>query len=446
MKKGYLFLVLTVLAVGLSAQNMHYTADDLYGLALQNSSRLFEKTAREKAARYKVRETRSQGAPTLDFESNLSYISNPDTLTVEAGSFGTDPFSMPSTDTVFEMSGNTYYDFKLIVNQPLFTWGKIHNAIAASKEGAAAASLDSMKMRERLKTEILINYQTLHFLKEIELTLGKQVEIVNRLEIISEDSYNNGMILQTEFLETRAKADEAEMMKDRIGIQIEQLVLNLTYLSGIELTPLMIVTEDISVSTPGSWQEIIGKTVENNRDLAILRHNITSEEYKSKIQNGSYYFKPDLALHMELSYSGSRFPFIQEGWNDENRGNMTLTVAIRSPIADFGALNSAARGAEEQLSAAKASYETARDDTEKFIRKTLYEIDMNQLNINYYRQRIDIDQQIITQKEKEWKSGYGDEKEFLLGKINYFSNVVLFNQEMINLNTNNFRLLNIMGN
>lgn len=453
MKKYILIITLLCILEGLSSQSVIYSAEDLYSLALENSSALMEKEARESAAAYRVKEARSKGAPTLDLESTMSYITNPDTLTVEAGSFGqmpnpmdpAAPVNMPAEDTTFEMSGNTYYNFKLIVDQPVFTWGKIYNAHQATKEGAAAASLDSMKMRELLKTEIRINCQSLHHLKEIELAVSRQREITSRLEAIASDSFKNGMILQTEFLDTQVKRKEAELKAQIIGSQIEQVVLNLTYLTGTELTPVSIQTEEINVTIPGSWEEVYGKAYGNNRDLSMLRHSINAEEYKSRIQKGEYYFKPDLAFHMELSYSGSYFPFIQDEWKDEDKGNLSLTLALRSPIADFGGMYAAGKAAEEDLKALQASYENSREQVEQFIRNTLNEMKLNQLNIDYYRSHIKTDQQIIDQKEKEWLSGYGDESVYLIQQIGYYSNTILLHQELIKLNTNYLKLKNISG-
>jgi len=453
MKQQIVFLILILLSQASHSQSRFYSADELYSLALKNSSGLQEKTAQENAASYKVQEMRSRAAPTLNFESTMSYISNPETLTVEAGALGTLDLSamggptspMPSEETIFEMSGNAYYDFKLILDQPLFTWGKIYNAVQATKEGAAVAMLDSMKMRDRLNTEIQINYRALHYLKEIELAASRQSEITNRLIYISEDSYENGMILQTEYLDVRIKGKEAELMSHKVGLQIEQVILNLSYLTGIELTPVMIKTENTEVSVPDSWRNIFDNTMDNNRDLAMMRHYIQGEEYKSKIQSGSYYFKPDLSFHMELSYSGSYFPLIQNGWNDENRGNMTLTVAIRSPVADFGGMYASVKASEEEVIAARASYESGKEEIEKHIRQTLYEMELNHLNLEYYRDRIDTDLLIIEQKEKEWKSGYGDERDYLMQQNSYYSNVILMNQELIELNKNSMKLKEISG-
>ena len=437
-------LVCSVLSV--TAQTKMYSLDDLYNIALENSSSLAEKVALERAADYRVIEARSQGAPRLGFESTLSYITNPDTLTVEAGSFGTVPINMPAEDTVFEMSGNTYYDFKLVLDQPVFTWGKIYNALQAGKEGAAAASVASIKVRDMLKTELLINCLSFVHLKEIEKAVKRQNEMAMRLENISEDSYENGMILQTEFLDAQSRRKEAELTENIIDEQLNQILLNLTYISGIELS-----AENINFKIPdefqiGTWQELYSETVQNNRDLTMLRHNINAEEYMSRIQKGTYYFKPDLAFHMELSYSGSYFPFIQEGWLDEDKGNMTLTVGIKAPLADFGAMYAAARASEEKLEAARARYEYNREQIEKFIRQTVYEMELNQLNINYYYNRIETDRKMISQKEKEWDSGYGDEKDYLIVQINYYSNIILLNQEQIKFKTNYYKLENLTGN
>ena len=157
MKRILLIFYIFIFAVlSLTAQAEQFSVGDLYELALENSISLTEKTVRAKAASYRVMEAKSKGAPVFSFQSALSYIHNPDTITVEAGSFGQLPDMiggqlLPDEDTTFSMSGNSYYDFKLIMDQPIFTWGKVYNALQATKEGAAAANIDSAKTRDLLK-------------------------------------------------------------------------------------------------------------------------------------------------------------------------------------------------------------------------------------------------------------------------------------------------------
>lgn len=454
MKRTLIFILLFAPAI-MAAQSSLYSADDLYEMALENSRDLAQKEAEQRAASYRAREAASRRAPTVDFESTINYIGNPDTLTVEAGAFGEldlsainpmlQPMPMPAEDTTFEMSGNTYYDFKLIVDQPIFTWGKIHNAHAASKEGAAAAAVSTEKTKEMLRTEILINCHVLHYLKEIELALSKQNELVRRLQNIASDNYENGMILRTEYLGALTSLRQSDLAAREIAQQIKEVELNISYLTGREMTAVMIGTDEFDIKEEESWEELYGGALSDNRDLVLLRHNMKAEEYKSRIQKGEFYFKPDLAFHMELSYSGSYFPLIQEGWQDEDKGNITLTLAIRTPLADFGGMYFAKEAAEADLEAARAAYENSREQIEKFIRQTLYDMETNRLNIDFYREQLETDREIIAQKEKEWLTGYGDERELLTEQITMYSHIIELNRELISLGSNHYQLENVTG-
>ena len=454
MKKTGIILLLITISASISMADVNtiivLTADDLYKLALSNSAALAEKMAREKAASYRVIEAGSKGAPRLSFESTLSYIHNPDTLTVEAGDFGELPTGMgsilmPAEDTTFSLSGNNFYDFKLILDQPVFTWGKIYNAFQATKEGAAAAAVDTIKMKELIKTEILIHSTSIHYLKLIKTAIEKQNEIANRLEHISSDSYENGMILYTEYLDAQMKKKEVELIEFRIDQQLNQILLNLIYLTGKELTEEMLLTIDPVDKGNELWQDLYNDAFKNNRDLIMLRHSVNAQEYKKKIQKGTYYFKPDLAFHMELSYGGSCFPFIQEGWLDEDKGNFTMTIAIRAPLADFGTMYAAGKAAEEDLKASRSAYENSLRQIEKYIRQTSCELELNIQNIDYYNGRMETDIKMMNQKEKEWLSGYGDEIDFLSKQIDYYSNIILLYQEKIKKSANYYKLQNITG-
>lgn len=451
--KKVLILILAVLIHSLYGQTPFYTIDQLIEAALDNNTELAAKDAACQSSAYRVREAASRSAPTIDFESNLSYISNPDTLTVEAGSFGempnpmdpANPYILPDEDKIFDLTGNTYYDFKLVLDQPIFTWGKILNSVKAAKEGAGAALEDRKKTENQIKTKILVNGLALHYLKEIELALSKQNELIKRLENIASDSLANGMMLQTEYLEAENSLRESDLAVRKISQQIRDRALELTYLTGIELTPVMIKTEPFEIEVDDSWNDLFAKALAENGDLSMLRHNARAEEYKRKIQKGDFYFKPDLAFHLELGYSGSLFPFIQDGWKDDDKGNLTLTLAIRSPIGDGGTMYFAGKAAEFDEAEAKATYEEGMEQIEKLIRKSLYDMELNHINIDYYRKRLETDKLIIEQKEKEWLSGYGDEKDYLKSQIEMYSRQVSLNQELISLGTTAFQLDFITG-
>lgn len=421
------------------------TFESLFETALDNSAALSEKASMERAASYKVIEAKTKGAPVLSFESTLNYIHSPDTITVGAGSFGEVPVKMPLEDTVFSLSGNSFYDFKLILDQPVFTWGKIYNNFQAEKEGAAAAAVDSLKLRDLIKTELYIQNSSISFLKKIKTAINKQKEIALRLEQLAMDSFENGMILYTDYLDIRMKRKESELMEYRIEEQLNQVLLNLIYLTGKELTEEMIpdINPDDRVYKP--WQDLYDDALLNNRDLLLLRHGVNADEYKMRIQKGTYYLKPDLAFHLELSYSGSNFPFFQEGWLSNDKGNFTLSVGIKAPIADFGSIHAAVKNTEEILNASQAAYVNNLEQLEKYIRQIFYELELNLQIIGYYNERIETDIGIMDQKEKEWLSGYGDEADFLNKQINYYSNIILLHQEQIKESTNYYKLLNITG-
>ncbi len=82
---------------------------------------------------------------------------------------------------------------------------------------------------------------------------------------------------------------------------------------------------------------------------------------------------------------------------------------------------------------------------EKYIRQKNYELELNKQTITYLNGRIETDIKMMNQNEKEWLSGYGDEIDFLSKQIDYYSDIILLNQELIKESANYYKLKNLLG-
>ncbi|GAB1481755.1 hypothetical protein MASR2M78_05700 [Treponema sp.] len=108
--------------------------EDLKKLAA-GSSRVAQRQVELEAARADTRASRANRLPHLETSLSAAWIANPtDPMGIKAGELGIipalEPIILPPNDVQFyEGSGNSHYEAKVSLSQPLFSWSKIQKGI-----------------------------------------------------------------------------------------------------------------------------------------------------------------------------------------------------------------------------------------------------------------------------------------------------------------------------
>nr|NGX38654.1 hypothetical protein [Chlamydiota bacterium] len=159
------------------------------------------------------------------------------------------------------------------------------------------------------------------FSGEVERVLG----LVNCVLLLVDA--NEGPMPQTRFVLTQAlKLGLSPIVVlnkiDRPGADSDR-ALNLTFDLFVELGA---TDEQLDFSAFHTTLETLGLEDKNHLHQKALRENVnirlleqlqSVSRLKLKLARGSSYLKPDIGLHLELSYSGSRFLFLETDWNDK---------------------------------------------------------------------------------------------------------------------------------
>ncbi|MDR1429026.1 MAG: TolC family protein [Spirochaetaceae bacterium] len=419
------------------------------------------------AAQSRSRETRAALAgaqaarfPTLRAASDLSYLTNPPGLKVEAGSLfpGIPPLvpPLPPDDMRFSLSEKTHYKFGLTLEQPVFTWGRIQYSIEAASLGYQAGLIGQVMEERNLCTAIDSHLAALAVLDEIRTIISEQELKARRLIFLSEESYASGFILNTDLLEARLLAAEVNLAGYESREQSARTLLALRNLTGIadlvfddiELPPAIASNggENSRRSYTGEDRPaLLSRLSQDNDSLKLLELQAQAREKLFDAARGQSLGKPELGLFAELNYSGSRFPFIQSGWNTENEVNLTLTLGIRALLFDGGAMKSGIQQKEEEAVQARLDAGQGRLDLEEYLENTLNELDVSRLRQEYLGLKVEAEQVRKEQAKNTWEAGYGEERTFLAHELAWYTNrIELFREELSALLLT-FRLENILG-
>ena len=180
MKRAALLLLLTILMTSLFS----LTVSDLQSSMMSGNPDIMKAREEISKADLDVKDAKSGYSPTIDLTITGSYIANPiDPIRVNLGDYiNTTAYGIPNDYvTIYNGQENTYYQFQLSLTQPIFTWGKITNAVKIYQKIYDARVLQLEDAIEKAQTELRTRVAALYYLTQIQSLLESQREIADRL-------------------------------------------------------------------------------------------------------------------------------------------------------------------------------------------------------------------------------------------------------------------------
>jgi hypothetical protein len=452
MKKLLTTILFSVFLLSLSA----LTVSDLENAMLGANPDILKASEEITKAALDVRDAKAGYAPTIDLTITGSYIANPiDPIRVNLGDYiDTRAYGIPNDYiTVYGGQESMYYQFQLSMTQPIFTWGKLTNAVKLYQKVYDARVLQMDDAIGKARTEILTRTAALYWLLQISDMLDSQIAITSRLVELADDARKNGMMLETEALSVKVQARQLDVAKAKIDQQVVMMVSSLRNLTGIK---------DLEASDIEFDEAEFGRVLEGLRGMdyetlcsqCLSDRRITFQllgvlediaDLTSDIAGASVNWKPDFALVVNADYSGSRLPFAETDWYGKDDWSATITFALKTTIADGGkAIRNVKRTASD-VTEARLDMQSAKD-------KVRAAVDENWTNLSVYGAQIDYQEALALQLQAQSEvdrqlldSGYGSESDYLQGQLKYNNCAVEILTTRISLAAAAYTLLYLQG-
>ena len=325
--------------------------------------------------------------------------------------------------TLYDGMENTFYSFQLDVTQPIYTWGKLKNAIKLYEKVSEIKQLQISSKEKQLQTELNTRIVSLFYLSQIETLLNTQDEYANRLVKISEDAQKNGILLEQDVLEAKISAQQINITQQEIKEQFFNLLLSIQKMTGnqnlelanINFTP----NENIFYEFANrNRDELFSKALNTTQDTFLILENLEQiSQYTTKIAQASVYWKPDFALKLSLGYGGSRFPFLEKDWFRQNDYTTNFTLALKTTVWDGGKKINEIKKSKSKEEIADVNYDDAVLSIKQKLQEQFNVIDLALSKIEYQKLKLQTLDSKIKQQEQLFNSGYGSEQELLQAKI-----------------------------
>ncbi len=399
----------------------------------QNNPELLQLQEEYRRSELDVKDAWAGLGPTVDLQVSGTYMLNPP---VDAIYLNVDdvvnsiqwPASSRSSSNgqyvkIYDGMENTLYSVQFTLTQPLFTWGKLGNAIELYTQISKIKLTQLESKQQQLETELETRLVSLKYLQRINEIIEEEKAYAERLVKVSEDAEKSGMLLHQDVVDARIQAKELEIAQLDLQEQINNQFLELQRSTGIEdldFDSLDFVLDEENLLTVLSEDKAVMEEIALGGDrLSIKLITQLKEMNKTaeKIAKGAVNWKPDVALQATGGYGGSRFPLLEPNWRRKNDYTANLSIGIKTTIWDGG---KKVRDVSRRISESKTA-DINQLDARSTIKKTLNE-QWNQaqvcsMKIEYQDLKIEASEAKIKQKETIYQTGYGSETDVLSAKI-----------------------------
>ena len=428
-KRAEIFIILFALISHASALSLK----DLKEAAALNNPDLLKLQQEYERSLLDVKDAWAGLGPTVGLQLSGTYMLNPpvDSIYLNVDDIinsinwpaGTAPSSGGQYVKVYDGMEPTLYNFQLSLTQPVFTWGKLENAVKLYKQISEIKNTQYLSQLQNLETEIESRLVGLFYLKRILEILEEEKVYANKLVETSVNAEKSGMLLHQDVVEARIKAKELEIAQQDIEEQVKNQLLELERTSGITgltLEDIDYTIDEGEIAAILAWNrdEVEQKALSSNQlSIKMLTQLQEVNRTAEKIAKGYVNWKPDVALQASAGYSGSRFPFIELNWRRKDNHSLNLSLGIKTTVWDGGKkLNDVSRKISETKTA-DINQLDARSTIKQTLNVQWNTADVCTMKIEYQDLKIESVDSKIKQQETIFASGYGSETDVLNAKI-----------------------------
>ena len=353
--------------------------------------------------------------------------------------------------TLYDGMKNIYYNAGLSITQPLFTWGKIPNAVKLYTQVAQIRALAIEDTYNQLTAQLKARVSALKYMDDILVLLDQTKDTADELVQVSQDAYDNGMILKQDVSKAKISAMEIDVTRQEIMKEYRTNLQELRTLTGNE----DLNAEDIDYSVnEDEIQAIVAidhdelyamATRASSEPLTMLRKQTQALQLKKKIAQDSLYWKPDLALQVSLSYGGSAFPLVETNWYRADDYGLYMTLAVKSTVWDGGKKLNDVSYAQSEILGSIADYDAAVDQLQSVAEENIATAELAQAKIEYLELKLEESQDRLELLERQFAVGYISKTDVLSQQIEVYTNQMNLIKEKISLAQAAYTLAYVTG-
>ena len=360
--RGLVLLPLLCVALPGVSQSTVLTLADAYTLARKSSEAVHVKELAAQKSRLALEEAGSRAWPHVDLQASASYLVNPPqgytvgagTLgaispTIPAGALGGNPpiplgsFAIPPQDFTIGAQQHNYFTATASLSQPIFTWGKIRNAVELAALEVDAAGTDLLAQQRDIDRDVHRAYFGALLARDSETALKRIRDTAAEIAADRQKAFDQGTINRETVLEAQANLASIEARLSEAGQSKATALESLGLLTGRQPKAEDLTTGFRAQFPPLDEQSLREKARASSTALAASRTRMSQARKKLSVEEGGSLFRPDISLGLRLDLSGQEdIPFAAWNWNNST-WDWDLVVSIGMKMNVFDGLASLKR-------------------------------------------------------------------------------------------------------
>ena len=341
------------------------TIDEAVSRAQSASEAIRIRSLAVSRARLARQEAAAQAWPHVDLQASGSYlVSPPGGYTVAAGSLGNlkplvgVSYPLPAQDLVIGAQPYDYISVAATLSQPLFTWGKIKNAIDAAGLQVDAAGTDLVAQQRDITRQVRRAYFSALLARESEKVLAELSVVAADIVADRQTALDQGTGTREAVLEARSRKAQvdAQLVQARQGNETARETLGV--LTGVDESTVQLAS-GFPASMPALDEEKLRDRAQAaSTDVASSRIRQSQAQKKLAIEQGGDLLHPDVALGVSLSATGAENYLVINGSEPNSNAPTSwtwdLVLSLNVKMSAFDGMAAAARigEAEQDVQAA----------------------------------------------------------------------------------------------
>ena len=452
-------LLLTFLIPQLFAEESSYTFASLKESMQSGNAELRKLNETYKQSLLDVKDAKANYQPQIEMLLTSTYMPNPPlgktTIGVDelASQLGITVPGAVSGEyvTLYKGMKNTYYNAGLTITQPIFTWGKIPKSVSLYSEIAQIRALSVEDNTDKLSVELKTRLTAMCYMNELFSLLEETKAKADELVSMSEDAYENGMLLKEDVTKAKISALEVDVKEKELEKEYRDNLKSLKTISNVEdldeeNIDYKVNEEEINAITSLRREDVLTLvTRSDSATIRMLNGQTRAYELKKEIAQASLYWKPDFALQVSLTYGGSALPLIEKNWYRANDYGLYLTLAISTTIWDGGKKLNAVKYAESEVNGTIADYDEAINELTQKAEENLTQIDLSLTKLEYYDLKLDEAKDRLDLLLRQYEAGTISKTDVLSQEIEVLTQRMTIIQERITLSTAAYTIAYLTG-
>jgi outer membrane protein TolC len=385
---GAALCILTLSAPELTtAQAQAVSLASAYDLAQKGSEAIQLKTLALQKTRIAVQEASSRAWPRVDLQASGSYLTNPSQgYTVKAGDLGSfspsipantipgvhvpiplGTFTIPPHDFMIGAQKSSVVSLTATLAQPLFTWGKISNAISAAALAVDAAGTNLLVQRRDIDRQVHRAYFGALLAQESANVLNRLKDMAAQIAADRQRSFDEGTITRETVLQAQSDLATIESRLAEAEQSSATARESLGILTGLETSGISLA-DGFSTEMPAIDESALrAKALLASTDMAAVRTQAGLAQKKLAIEKGSSILLPDVSLALSFNVTGQEDSWDITKWDVTGSGwSYDLIISVGLKMSVFDGLAFSARIGQAQKDAEMAA--AGISQTEKLVR------------------------------------------------------------------------------